>query len=300
MEVFARVVATRSFSAAARDLGLSQATASKHVQTLEQWLGTRLLNRTTRRVSLTEAGENFYAQCTRILEDMEAARQSGKPDARLRGTLRISAPVAFGGTRLGPLLVEFMQLNAEVILSVIVSDRPVDVIEEGYDLAIRVGHGDEDPARQVGLVVQALAPVPYVVCAAPAYLDRHGRPRTPAELARHTCLTDMRHPGDIWRFKGPTGDMEVSVSGHLKADNGLLRRGAALAAAGILLIPRFLVADELASGRLTQILADYDPPPGTLDVVFPAHRAASPKVRGLIGFLTDRLSPPVVEDAVVG
>jgi DNA-binding transcriptional LysR family regulator len=289
MEVFARVVAARSFSAAARDLGISQATASKHVQMLEAWIGARLLNRTTRRVSLTETGENFFAQCTRILEDMEAARQSGMPDARLRGSLRISAPMAFGSTRLGALAVEFMQLNDELSLNVILSDRPVDVIEEGYDLAIRIAYSGDDPARQAGLVVQPIAPVPFVVCAAPGYLSSRGVPETPVDLGNHTCLTDMRHPGDIWRFSGPAGEVEVPVSGRLKTDNGLLRRSAARAGAGVLVAPLFLVEDDLRIGRLVAILRDYEPPPGTLDTVCPAHRAASPKVRGLISFLMTRL-----------
>lgn len=295
MTVFSRVVATRSFSAAARDLGISQATASKHVQTLESWLGARLLHRTTRRVNLTEAGESFYAQCTRILEDMEAARQTGKPDARLRGHLRISAPVAFGSTSFGALLVEFMEQNAELSLSVILCDRPVDVIEEGYDVAIRVGHPGDDPPPQTGMTAQALAPVRFVVCAAPAYLQKHGAPETPAELARHTCLTDTRHPGDIWRFSGIRGVSEVPVTGHLKTDNGLLRRSAARAGAGILLAPEFLVEDDLATGRLMKILPGDTPPAGILEVVCPAHRAASPKVRALVAFLSTRIgaaSPP--------
>jgi DNA-binding transcriptional LysR family regulator len=292
MEVFARVVASRSFSAAARDLGISQATASKHVQMLEQWIGARLLNRTTRRVSLTETGEHFHAQCTRILEDMEAARQSGKPDARLRGNLRISAPVAFGSTRFGALAVEFMELNKELSLSVILCDRPVDVIEEGYDVAIRVGYEPDDPARGTGLTVLTLAPVAFIVCAAPAYLARCGTPETPADLVHHVCLTDMRHPGDIWHFSGPRGEMDVPVSGHLKTDNGLLRRSAARAGAGVLLAPAFLVEEDLASGRLVAVLKDYTPPGASLDIVCPTHRVASPKVRGLISFLTSRLGPP--------
>ncbi|MBN8896645.1 MAG: LysR family transcriptional regulator, partial [Rhodospirillales bacterium] len=166
MTVFARVAASRSFSAAARDLGISQATASKHVQTLEDWIGTRLLHRTTRRVGLTEAGESFYAQCTRILEDMETARQVGTPDARIRGTLRFTAPVAFGSALLGPLLVRFTQLYPDLALNVTLVDRPVDLVEEGYDLALQVIHGPLEDARQPGMLLQQLMPMPFEVCAA--------------------------------------------------------------------------------------------------------------------------------------
>ncbi len=289
MTVFARVVATRSFSAAARDLGISQATASKHVQMLESWIGTRLLNRTTRRVSPTEAGETFYGQCTRILEDMEAARQAGKPDARLRGALRVSAPVAFGSTRFGALAVAFMQQNTDLSLTVVLSDRPVDVIEEGFDLAIRIGHQGDDLPPEAGHVVQSLATMEFLVCAAPSYLAAHGTPLVPADLAHHTCLTDTRHPGDIWRFTSARGAMEVSVTGHLKTDNGLLRRSAARAGAGILLAPAFLVEEDIEIGRLARILPDFHQPPATIDVVCPAHRATAPKVRALIAFLGTQL-----------
>lgn len=288
MTVFAHVAATRSFSAAARELGISQATASKHVQTLEAWFGARLLHRTTRRVSLTEIGESFFAQCTRILEDMDAALEAGKPDARLRGTLRMSAPVAFGSTRLGQLIVEFMEQSPALSLNVTLSDRPVDVIEEGYDLALRVGYGRPEPPAYAGLVIQTLAPLRFVLCAAPAYLTQRGMPSRPVDLTTHVCLTDTRHPGDIWRFTGPSGDIEVSVGGQLKTDNGLLRRSAALAGAGILLGPEFMVADEIASGGLTPLLPDYAPQGATLDVVCPPHRSASPKVRSLIAFLGSR------------
>lgn len=297
MTVFARVAATSSFSAAARELGMSQATASKHVQMLEAWLGCRLLHRTTRRVGLTETGENFYAQCTRILEDMDAALQSGKPDARLRGSLRISAPVAFGSTRLGALVVEFLEQNCDLSLNAILCDRPVDVIEEGYDFAIRVKHDELDTVDQPGLVSQPLASLRFILCAAPEYLAREGTPERPADLTKHTCLTDTRHPGDIWRFSGPDGPIDVPVSGRLKTDNGLLRRSAARAGAGILLAADFLVADDIASGRLVEVLADHRPPCASLDAVCPAHRAASPKVRALIAFLRARLA---VDKAAAG
>jgi DNA-binding transcriptional LysR family regulator len=291
MTVFARVASTRSFSAAARELGISQATASKHVQTLEAWFGTRLLHRTTRRVSLTEAGESFFSQCTRILEDMDAALEAGKPDAHLRGTLRMSAPVAFGSTRLGQLMVEFMERSPALSLNVTLNDRPVDVIEEGFDLALSVSHRRAEPTSQSGLVVQSLASLRYVLCAAPSYLDRCGTPVTPPDLASHTCLTDTRHPGDIWHFstRGSNSEVEVSVGGRLKTDNGLLRRSAALAGAGVLLGPEFMVADEIAAGVLVPLLPNYTPRGGMLDAVCPGHRASTPKVRSLVAFLTDRL-----------
>ena len=139
MAVFAKVASTRSFSGAARELGISQATASKHVQTLEDWLGARLLHRTTRRVALTEAGEGFFVQCARILEDMEAARSAVRSESPVRGSMRITASVVFGSTRLGPLVSDFLHQHPELTLNVELSDRSVDLIEEGYDLAIRAG-----------------------------------------------------------------------------------------------------------------------------------------------------------------
>src|SRR3954447_12306497 len=180
MTVFAKVAMTRSFSGAARELGISQATASKHVQTLEDWLGARLLHRTTRRVALTDVGEGFFVQCSRILEDMESARSAAKPEAPVRGSMRITAPVVFGSTRLGPLVVDFLQQHPELTLNVELSDRSVDLIEEGYDLAIRTG-----PVTGAVLVAWRLMPLNFVLCAAPTYLTRHGVPATPAELSGH-------------------------------------------------------------------------------------------------------------------
>lgn len=290
MTVFARVAATRSFSAAARQLGISQATASKHVQTLEGWIGTRLLNRTTRRVGLTEAGETFFAQCTRILEDMEAARNTGASETRLHGTLRVSAPVAFGSTCLAALAAEFMSENPELALNISLCDRPVDVVEEGYDLAIRIDRGQSSAADESGLIVQRLATVRFAVCASPNYLAAHGRPGSLDDLAHHSCLTHARHLGDIWRFVGPEGETEVAVSGRLKSDNGLLRREAAYRGAGILMAPDYLVRDDLAAGRLMRLLPDYRPLPASLDAVSPAQRGNPPKVRGFTQFLAARLA----------
>lgn len=287
MSVFARVATARSFSAAARELGISQATASKHVQTLESWLGTRLLSRTTRRVALTDVGASFFAQCTRILEDMEAARQSGRAAVKLRGTLRVTAPVGFGSTHLVAPMLDFMAANPDLTLTVAVSDRWVDLIEEGYDLAIRIGEPLPD---NPGWVVHPLRPLRFVVCAAPGYLATCGTPTEPADLTRLACLTDTRHPGDVWHLTGPLGEIEVAVRGGLKTDNAILRREAARRGCGIVLIPEFLVEDDIAAGRLVRLLPDYVPPVLRLDVVCPAHRAVSPKVRCFVAFLRARLA----------
>jgi DNA-binding transcriptional LysR family regulator len=285
MTVFAKVANTRSFSGAARELGISQATASKHVQTLEEWLGVRLLHRTTRRVALTDAGEGFFVQCSRILEEMEAARHSAQPEAPVRGTMRISAPVVFGSTRLGPLVVGFLEQHPELSLSVELSDRSVDLIEEGYDLAIRTS-----PAANAGLVAWRLMPLDYVLCAAPSYLDRHGVPKIPGDLARHHCITGTDSPGSTWQFSGPDGNSEIPIYGRLQVNNAMLRCEAARAGAGVLLCADYLVEKDVATGRLVRLLPDHRPAGSALHAVSPAYRAGSPKVRSFVSHLTAQLA----------
>lgn len=283
MAVFSRVASTRSFSGAARELGISQATASKHVQTLEGWLGVRLLHRTTRRVALTEAGQSFFVQCVRILEEMETARSVAQHEASVRGNMRITAPVAFGSTRLGPLVVDFMQRHPELSLDIELSDRQVDIIEEGYDLAIRTGAADGP-----GLTAWRLMPLEYVLCAAPAYLARHGVPRSPAELRSHHCIAGMDSLAS-WHFQGPEGEAEVPIYGRLHVNNAMLRRDAARAGAGILLCADFLVEDDFATGCLIRLLPEHKPAGSALHAVSPVHRAGSPRVRTLVSHLTAQL-----------
>jgi DNA-binding transcriptional LysR family regulator len=287
MAVFAKVASTRSFSGAARELGISQATASKHVQTLEDWLGARLLHRTTRRVALTDVGESFFVQCSRILEDMETARSAAKPEAPVRGNMRITAPVVFGSTRLGPLVVDFLHQHPELSLNVELSDRSVDLIEEGYDLAIRTG-----PTSGAGLIAWPLMPLDYVLCAAPSYLSRHGVPNAPLDLSTHHCISGTETLGANWRFDGPDGPMAVPIFGRLQVNNAMLRCDAARAGAGVLLCADYLVADDFVSGRLVQLLPDYKPEGSTLHAVSPTYRAGSPKVRSLVNHLTTQLGDP--------
>jgi DNA-binding transcriptional LysR family regulator len=285
MNVFARVASTRSFSGAARELGISQATASKHVQTLECWLGTRLLNRTTRRVALTAAGESFYSQCARILEDMEAARISARADAPLRGSMRITAPIVFGSTRLGPLVVDFLHRHPELSLNVELSDRSVDLVEEGYDLGIRTA-----PSPVTGLVTWPLVALDYVLCAAPSYIQSHGVPAEPRDLSEHLCIIGTANTAPSWAFTGPLGESEVPIYGRLQINNALLRRSAARAGAGILLSAEYLVGDDINNGHLVRVLPEYKPVPGTIHAVSPAYRAGSPKVRSLVNHLIGQLA----------
>jgi DNA-binding transcriptional LysR family regulator len=283
MAVFSRVASTRSFSGAARELGISQATASKHVQMLEGWLGVRLLHRTTRRVGLTEAGQSFFLQCSRILEEMETARSVAQDEASVRGNMRIAAPVAFGSTRLGPLVVDFMQRHPDLSLNIELSDRQVDIIEEGYDLAIRTG-----PAEGPGLMAWRLMPLDYVLCAAPAYLARHGVPRSPAELRGHHCIAGIDSAVN-WQFQGPEGETEVPIYGRLHVNNAMLRRDAARAGAGILRCADFLVEEDFANGRLVRLLPEYRPAGSELHAVSPAYRAGTPRVRTLVSHLAAQL-----------
>ncbi len=288
MTVFAKVASTRSFSGAARELGISQATASKHVQTLEDWLGVRLLHRTTRRVALTDVGESFFVQCSRILEDMETARSVARPEANVRGSMRITAPVVFGSTRLGPLVVDFLHQHPELSLNVELSDRSVDLIEEGYDLAIRTS-----PTTGAGLVAWPLMPLDYVLCAAPSYLARHGVPTVPADLSTHHCITGTDTTGASWRFTGPDGPTDVPIYGRLQVNNAMLRCDAARAGAGVLLCADYLVEGDFANGRLVRLLPDHTPAGSTLHAVSPAYRAGSPKVRSLVNHLASQLGEPM-------
>jgi len=287
MAVFSRVASTRSFSGAARELGVSQATASKHVQMLEGWLGARLLHRTTRRVSLTDAGASFFVQCSRILEEMEAARSTAKPEAPVRGSMRITAPVVFGSTRLGPLVVDFMRLHPELSLNIELSDRSVDLIEEGFDLALRTGLADGP-----GLTAWPLMSLNYVLCAAPSYLARHGVPQSPSELQGHHCIAGTDTPAN-WQFSGPAGETEVPIYGRLQVNNAMLRRDVARAGAGILLCADYLVDEDFASGHLVRLLPEYRPAGGALHAVSPAYRANSPKVRNLVSHLAAQLGAAV-------
>ncbi len=282
MEVFAAVAEQGSFTAAARHLGVSTSAVSKYVIALEDRLGVRLLNRTTRRLSLTEAGQDFREWCERIAADVAEAEQSvASLQAEPRGVLRVNAPMSFGQLHLGPVLSDFLDRYPGVHVDMTMTDRRIDIVEEGYDIAIRIG-----PLPDSSLVARTLASSRRVVCAAPAYLERHGVPRTPQELRDHNCLGHVSQRGaEEWPFVGDCGEVLVRTSGTLTVNNGDMLRLAALAGTGLALLPTFIVGPDLADGRLRAVLCDFEPAPHPISAVYAAGRPVAAKVRAFIDHL---------------
>lgn len=279
---FARVVDSGSFSAAARRLSMSKSAISAHVQQLEGRLGIRLLNRTTRRLSLTEAGAAYYQHCARILDEAEAAEQAATAlQHEPRGTLRISAPVSFGSMHVAPAVPTFLARYPDLSLDIRLSGAYVDLVEEGLDLAIRIGVLGES-----ALVTRTLAPSRRIVCAAPAYLKERGTPSVPDDLANHNCLCNYLPTwGNEWWLAGKGGDIRVSVSGSFRANNAEMVRAAALAGIGIAALPTWAVYDELRSGELQRVLTAWEAPVSTIYAVYPGNRLMSVKVRKFVDHL---------------
>ena len=296
MSVFAQIVESRGFSAAAARLGLSKSTVSKRLGKLERRLGARLLNRTTRRLSLTEEGAAYYARCQRILAEIEAAeaavaRLHGEP----RGTLRVNAPMSFGLLHLSPAIPDFLARYPELRIDLTLADQFVDLVNEGYDMALRIARLPDST-----LIARKLAPSRVVLCAAPAYLDRHGRPRVPTDLAAHTCLvySNLARP-DEWRLIGPDGPVSVRVSGNYRANNGDVLRQALRAGGGIGLMPTFLVGRDLRDGTLEVVLPGAVPQAQSLYAVYPPGGRPPAKLRAFIDFLAARFGPEPDWDAAL-
>jgi DNA-binding transcriptional LysR family regulator len=281
MKVFSAVVDAGSFSRAARQLNLSATAVSRHVQQLEEALGAALLQRTTRRLSLTETGAIYYERCRQILADVaEAEAQAASAEAQPRGVLRLSLPYSFGLRYVSPLLPKFRAAYPQLSLDVSFADRMVDLVEEGVDMALRI-------TRSPGttLVARALAPVRIVCCAAPAYLARRGVPATPEALRDHDCLI-YSYVGDGWRFLAADGsECSVQVRGPLRANSGEVLADAAVAGEGIVLQPTFLVADALRDGRLVPILADWRIEESVAYAVYLPGLRRTARVQAMVGFL---------------
>ena len=285
IQVFAQVVESGSFAKAAERLGLSTSAASRHIAELEGRLQTRLLNRTTRRVSLTESGRAFYERAVQFLADLGEAEQEASSAAVVpRGTIRLTTSVNFGVRHVAPAIAEFMARHPEVRFDVSLSDR-VDLVEEGLDLAIRIG-----PPGPDNLVARKLGETRLVPCASPQYLAKHGAPKTPEELEHHNCFT-YEYVSHVWRFRDRSGaERAVRVAGRLHSNNGDLLAEVAAQGAGIVFEPAFIVGPDVRAGRLVPLLQDFMPPPVPIYALYPSRKHLSAKVRRFVEFLIERFA----------
>ena len=290
MQVFARVVELGSFARAAERLDLSTSACSRQIADLEAHLDTRLLNRTTRKLSLTESGRAYHERCVQLLTDIEEAEQAAQAGrAKPRGTLRITCSVNFGLRYVAPLIGPFLLRHPDVRIDVSLSDRMVDIVEEGFDLAVRIG-----ASSSTSVIARKLGESQMVVCAAPAYLKKHGTPKTPGQLAGHNCiLYEYLNPRNEWRFTGRDGkEHKVRLTSRVQANNGDLLASAAVQGLGVCCEPDFIVADDLASGRLRRILPDFTAPVTAIHAVYPSRRHLSAKVRAFVDVLAVAFAPP--------
>ncbi|HWW06495.1 LysR family transcriptional regulator [Collimonas sp.] len=285
MKVFVKVTESGSLSGAARILNLSNPSVTRHIAELEEYLGARLLNRSTRRLSLTDTGSAYLERCKQLLADLEQATlAAGMHAANPGGVLRINAPVSFSVNHLGQLLPLYAQRYPNVELDVTLSDRVVDLVEEGFDLAIRIGR-----LQNSSLVMRKLATAHVLTCAAPAYLERHGVPQHPDDLARHACLTyAYTLPDNEWRLQRDGKTHTVRINGGLHCNNGDLLLAAAVAGMGVIRQPTFIIGDAIRDGRLLPILTDYHGDELAIHAVYPSRQHLSAKVRTFVDFLAQQ------------
>lgn len=284
MRAFVAVVETGSFVRAADALDLSKTAVSRLVGDLEARLGTRLMHRTTRKLSLTPEGEVFHERCKQLLEDVaEAEAELTVHAGEAIGRLRVNAPVTFGLLHLAPLWPAFMTLHPKVELEVTLADRLVDLVDEGYDLAVRIAR-----LQPSSLVSRQLSATRLVLCASPEYLRRHGTPEHPDELARHAVIAySLLSTGERWEFEGPQGPVGVTVTPRMRTNSGDTCCAAALQHQGLVLQPTFLVGPHLASGALVEVLPRYRSITLGVYAVYPSRKHLTPKVRVLIDFLVE-------------
>ena len=284
MSVFAKVADLGSFAAAAKELRLSPTMIGKHIRFLEERLGSQLINRSTRRQSLTELGRDYLDHCRHLLEEAEAGDALAEEALRVpRGRLRIATSVAFGSYSLAPAVVRFMKKYPEVSVELVLSDRMVDLLEEGVDAAIRVGTLTDST-----MMSRTLSPYTGVVCAAPGYLAEHSTPMHPKELVHHECLRYIGWAdGPRWTFFGPEGEIEVVVKSRLIINSAFGIRYAALAGAGIVLMRDELLAEDIAAGRLKVLLPDYKTQSRVRQILWLKNRKMTPKLRAFIDFIAE-------------
>ncbi|WOD15719.1 LysR family transcriptional regulator [Paraburkholderia kirstenboschensis] len=285
MRIFVAAVDAHNFTAAAKRLSLSKQFVSRRVMALEEALGVPLLVRNTRKLAVTELGQEFYERAKRILGEVEEAEQAmSLRRAGPRGLLKVSAPMSFGMMHLSPLVADFLREHGDVRFDMELSDRTVDVVGEGFDMAVRIGVLPDST-----LIAQKLVDVSLVACCSPGYLRRRGAPATPADLARHSCLL-YGHGGVVtWDFAVEGALKGFEVHGPLRANNGDLIRDAAVAGLGIVRLPDFIVADALRSGQLVTVLDEFLPSPTGVYAVYPQHRQSSLTIRAFVDFLRKHL-----------
>ena len=284
MRVFAAVVDAGSFIGACDAVGLSKAAVSRHVQELEARLGVRLLQRTTRKLSLTDEGDVFYTRCKELLADVEEAEAEISSRAGVAsGLLKVNVPVSFGILHLAPLWAEFMARHPSVTLEITLSDRVVDLVDEGFDVAVRIARLPNST-----LISRRLASTGMVVCASPTYIARHGAPAHPSDLAHHAVMAySLYAGGNTWEFDGPAGKVVVQVAPRIHTNSGDTCRAVALQHGGVVFQPSFLVGDDLRSGALVQVMPEYTSTSLGIYAVYPTRRHLSPKVRLLVDFLAE-------------
>lgn len=288
MQVFCKVVEVGSFAGAAERLDMSTSAVSRQVAQLEALLDARLLNRTTRRISLTENGRAYYERCLQLLADLEETEEMvGTHTTSPRGTLRLTAPISFGASHLAPALGEYARLHPAMKFDVVLADRAVDLIEDGLDLAIRVGNlGTQNlVARQIGRTR-------ILLCASPAYLAARGAPQAPEDLANHDCLTyAYASNSNQWSFEHASeGSRQIRISGSIHANNGTLLGELAAAGLGITHAPDFILGPLVAQGRLVEILPGWRPASLAISAVYPSRKHLSAKVRSFVSFMEEWLA----------
>ena len=288
MAAFVKAADLGSFTAAGVALGLTSQMVGKHVAALEAMLGTPLLQRTTRRQNLTETGRRFYERCRVILAEADAAYALAEiAAAEPRGHLRVSAPVGFGACRLAPIVTSFLERHPAVKVELILTDRYVDLVDEGYDAVLRLG-----PISETSLVVRELASHGQVACASPAYLARCGVPRTPADLADHACLGFVNwsgRPYAEWRFGRDGVIHPVQVRSRFQVNDGRVLVAAAVAGHGVILQPEAVLADALGRGALVPVLTDYVAPSRTIYLLHASRQLQPAKLRAFIDHLVATL-----------
>lgn len=287
MEVFVAVVESGNFTVAAERLNISSVMVGKYIQQLERHLSTRLLQRNTRRQSLTDTGSAFYENCKKVIEQVKWAESSVESLLTTpKGLLRISAPVTLGNSLIAPLLVDYLQKYPKVDIELSLTNTRVDLIEDGYDLAIRIGSlGD------IGLVAKPLVPYEMVICASPEYFRKNGLPLSPDELNKHSCLTHLvwdQHSVSLHPLQAPD-QLRWPNHSRLSSNDGYALRNAALKGAGILLQPKVLVADDLNSGRLVSVLADYVPVARPVNLIYLPDSRPRPKLASIVSYLSAEL-----------